>query len=123
MKGREAAQGLIRTVFPKFRWCSISFKQPLVEVTGERTAIARTFFNEQSVFASGRTFTAMGVYHDRIVACDDGRWRFAWRLFQAHYAGSPDLSGPLFKNPDFGAFPSMPPLDAPTYDHSGTLAN
>jgi len=45
--------------------------------------------------------------------------RFKWRLFQLHYLGKMDITTRLFENPDFGPPPCMPPLDAPTYDHSG----
>jgi hypothetical protein len=75
--------------------------------------------SEQSVLA-GKPFAPIGTYFDRCV--DEGdRWRFGWRLFQTHYAGPPDMTGALFENPDFGPPPAMPPLDAPTIDHTGNL--
>ena len=70
------------------------------------------------VFVDGRPGSSIGIYYERFVDQGD-RWRFKWRLFQTHYLGKADISGPLFDNPEWGAPPSMPPLDAPTYDHTG----
>lgn len=119
LHGRAAAVEMIKRVLPQFRWCSINFKTPIITVSDGK-ATGRCFFMEQSVFEHGRTFAAMGTYYDHYVDQGDC-WRFSWRLFQTHYAGSPDLSGPLFENPDFGPPPNMPPRDAPTFNHSSTV--
>jgi hypothetical protein len=59
---------------------------------------------------------AVRQLHARYV---DAQLRFKWRLFQLYYLGTMDITTRLFENPEFGAPPAMPPLDAPTYDHSG----
>ena len=119
MKGRAAAVAQIGQVLQQFRWCSINFKQPIIHIKDGKVT-GRAFFMEQSVFATGRTMFAMGTYYDHYVNCGD-QWRFSWRLFQNHYAGSPDLSSPLFETPDYGPPPAMPSLDAPTFRHTDVI--
>jgi uncharacterized protein (TIGR02246 family) len=119
MNGRDKIAGFMKAVFPKYRWIMLNFRTPLLEV-GDGTASARAYVSEQSVFADGRAYGPIGVYYDRLVK-DGSRWRFSWRLFHTCYSGPPDLSGAFYENPDFGAPPAMPPLDAPSYDRSGIL--
>ena len=69
----------------------------------------------------GRPGSSVGIYYERFIQQED-RWRFKWRLFQTHYLGKADMTGPFYENPDFGPPPNMPPLDAPTYDHTGVTA-
>ena len=60
----------------------------------------------------------MGLYYERFANGGD-RWRSSWRLFQTLYTGPSDLSGSFHEVPDYGAPPSMPPLDALTSNVSG----
>jgi hypothetical protein len=95
----------------------MTFRTPILEV-GNGTATGRTYVTEQNAFKSGRPGTTIGTYYERFIDQGD-RWRFTWRLFQLHYIGPADLSAPFFENPEFGPPPAMPPLDTPSYDHSG----
>ncbi len=118
LRGRAQIVGMIQRVFPRYTRILLNFREPILEV-GDGTANARTLVSEQSVLA-GKPFGPIGTYFDRCI--DEGdRWRFGWRLFQTHYAGPPDMTGAFFENPDFGPPPAMPPLDAPTIDHTGNL--
>ena len=48
-----------------------------------------------SQFADGTPFGPIGIYFEHFV--DEGdQWRFKWRLFQTHYASTPDLAGSFF---------------------------
>jgi uncharacterized protein (TIGR02246 family) len=120
LQGRPAIVAFMSHVFPQFERILLTMRTPVLEV-GEGVASARTYFTEQSKFADGRPMAAIGSYFERFV--DEGdRWRFKWRLFQTEYASSPDFTGPFYENPEWGAPPAMPPLDAVPVDHSGTLS-
>ncbi|PEQ13918.1 hypothetical protein B2G71_06355 [Novosphingobium sp. PC22D] len=121
LNGRDTIAGFMRKVFPEYRRILLTFRTPLVELTGKGRANARTYVSEQSVLADGTAYGPMGTYYERLVEDEDGHWRFAWRLFLTDYIGRPDLSGQFFDNPDYGAPPAMPPRDAPSYDRSGIL--
>jgi len=121
LHGRDAVVEMMRNAFPKYRFILCNFRTPLLEV-GEGTASGRTYMNEQSILEDGSPFGPIGIYHERFV--DEGdQWRFSWRLFHTAYIGPPDLSVTFFENPDFGAWPAMPPLDAPSYNRAGILNN
>jgi hypothetical protein len=115
--GRAAVVAHMRSVFPQFRRIFMTFRTPVLEIAGGQ-ANARTFVTEQSVFAGGRPFFAIGIYWERYVQ-EGERWRAAWRLFQTQYAGPADLSAAFHEAQDFGPPPGMPPLDAPTYSQTG----
>jgi uncharacterized protein (TIGR02246 family) len=117
LRGRDEIVGNLKRLLPKFHRVLMTFRTPIIEV-GEGTASGRTYTTEQSTFSDGRPATTIGIYYERFVN-QGGQWRFSWRLFQLHYMGPADLSGPFFDNPDFGPPPSMPGFDAPTYNHSG----
>lgn len=118
LRGRAAIMGMIKQVFPRYERILLNFRDPIIQVDN-RTANVRALVSEQSVL-EGRPFGPIGMYFDRCVDQGD-RWRFAWRLFQTHYAGPPDMSGRFFQNPDYGPPPAMPPLDEPSIDHTGNL--
>lgn len=118
LQGRSQIVSMIQQVFPRYERILLNFRVPVLQV-GDGTANARTLVNELSV-REGQAFGPIGTYFDRCVQQGEC-WRFSWRLFQTHYAGPPDLSGQFFDNPDFGAPPAMPPLDAPAIDHTGNL--
>jgi hypothetical protein len=116
-RGRAEIVGNLRRLLPLFHRVLMTFRTPILEV-GNGTATGRTYVTEQNAFVNGRAGSSIATYYERFVDQGD-RWRFSWRLFQLHYLGPADLSGPFFQNPDFGPPPQMPALDAPTYDHSG----
>lgn len=118
-RGRADISKFMAAGFLKFRRILLTFRTPVLEV-GEGVASGRVYMSEQSVLASGEGMTAIGTYYERFVQQGD-RWRFSWRLFHTNYIGPPDLSAPFFDNPEYGAPPTMPPLDAPSFDRSGIL--
>jgi hypothetical protein len=118
LHGRKAIVEYSRKLMVgKFRGLFVTLRTPMLEVEGGK-ASGRTYFSAQNILADGRPYYPFGVYYERFV--DDGdQWRFSWRFFQTLYAGPPDLSGPLFKDPGFGPPPGFPPDDVPTYNLSG----
>jgi uncharacterized protein (TIGR02246 family) len=117
LRGRDEIVGNFRRILPRYKRTLFAFGTPILEIE-EGRANSRVYAHEHSSMTDGKAFAPIGTYHDRIVRQPD-RWRFSWRLFQTQYAGPPDLSGRFFENPDFGAMPNMPPLDAVTIDHTG----
>ena len=118
LQGREQIVWNLRRLMPRFRRILMTFRTPILQVVGDGQATGRTYVTEQSALINGDPATTIGIYYERFVHQGD-RWRCNWRLFQLHYMGAEDLSGPFFDNPDFGPPPHMPDLDAPTYNHSG----
>lgn len=119
LKGRREIVDFMAYVFPLFRRILLTMRTPMVHQENGYVG-ARTYFTEQSVKASGEPLFAIGTYFDRCVQIKD-RWLFNWRLFQSEYAGPPDMSGPLYENPEWGPPPAMPPRDATAVDHSGVI--
>lgn len=117
LRGREEIVENLRRLLPNFERILMTFRTPILDI-GEDGVSSRTYVTENNIFADGRPGCTIGIYYERFVKHPD-RWRFNWRLFQTHYLGPADITGPLFDNPDFGPPPQMPPLDAPTYDHTG----
>ena len=119
LRGRIEIKNFMNAVFPMFRRILLTMRTPILE-TGDRVASARTYFTEQSVRADGQPLLAIGTYFERFV--DEGdHWRFSWRVFQTEYAGPPDMTGPIFENPEWGAPPALPPRDTIPIDHSGLI--
>ena len=112
VRGREEAVVFIRRMMDDFQSIFISLSTPILKVDGA-AASGRTYFTARNLFKDGRPFAPIGMYYERFVL-EDGQWRFKWRLFQTHYSGPPDLSGTYTPQPDYGAPPGMPPLDALT---------
>jgi ketosteroid isomerase-like protein len=119
LEGRKEIVDTFSTLMVKFKRVLITIRSPILEV-GNGTASGRTYFTEQSMYTDGKPLAAIGTYYEHFVDQGD-RWRFKWRLFQTQYAGSPDISGPFFDNPEFGPPPNMPPLDAIPTNHSGNF--
>jgi uncharacterized protein (TIGR02246 family) len=113
-RGRGEIKDAIERILGNFRRVLITFRTPIIEV-GDRSATGRTDIDEKCAWKNGNTNISIGRYYERFVE-DGDRWRFAWRLFQLHYRGAPDLTGTFFDNPDFGAPPGMPGLDVNTED-------
>ena len=121
MRGRTEIVRFIEGVFPLYRRILMTFRTPIVALAADGTASARTYVTEHSLFADGTPFAPIGIYFDRFVQRDGG-WLFAWRMFQTHYVGEPDLKGEWYEVADYGPPPGMPPMDEVTYDRSGTGA-
>ena len=117
LDGRVEIVWNLKRLLPRFRRVLMTFRTPILSVA-DGAATGRTYVTEQSVLLDGTPAMTIGIYYERFVDQGD-RWRCSWRLFQLHYMGAEDLSGPFFDNPDFGTPPDMPDLDAPTYNHSG----
>ena len=119
MQGRDAILDLMQGVFGQFSRILMTFRTPIVDV-GAEGVTARTYVTEQSAYSDGRPFGPIGLYYDRF-AVAYGALRFNWRLFQTHYAGTPDLPAPVefLDVADYGPPPAMPPLDEETVDRSG----
>jgi ketosteroid isomerase-like protein len=117
LRGRAEIVGNLKRLMPNFQRVLMNFRTPLVHIEDGALA-SRTYVTEQNAFLNGRPGNSIGIYFERFVKQAD-QLRFKWRLFQLHYIGKMDITTPLFENPDFGPPPAMPPLDAPTYDHSG----
>ena len=110
IRGRAEAVAFIRRMLDDFRCIFITLGTPILEV-GDGVASGRTYFIAHNLLRDTKPFAPIGMYYERFV--DEGdQWRLKWRLFQTHYSGPPDLSGQFIANPDYGAPPGMPPLDA-----------
>ncbi len=121
MRGRAQIVSFIEGAFPLYRRILMTFRTPIVDLTGEGTAVARTYVTENSLFADGTPYAPIGIYFDRFAEAG-GRWLFTWRMFQTQYSGPPDLTGEWYDLPDYGPPPGMPPKDEVTFDRSGTGA-
>ena len=115
-RGRTACVEHLKGLMPQIRSVLCTFRSPILEV-GKGTATGRTYMTEQCVFMDGRTSAPIGTYYEHFIDQGDS-WRFKWRLFHLHYRGPADFSGTFLRNPDYGAPPAMPPLDAPTHKHT-----
>jgi hypothetical protein len=96
-----------------FHWVLMTFRQPIVQVTGPGQASCRTYVTEQNAFKDGRPGNSVATYFERFVE-KDGVWRRAYAFFHLHYMGSMDGGGSYFTHPDFGPPPAMPPAEAVT---------
>jgi len=116
LTGRMQIEQTIAAIFAKMHRVLITFRTPLLDISGGAIT-ARTMIDERVAWTDGNTNVSIGRYYERFVE-EDGRWLFAWRLFELHYRGSPDLTGDWFEHPDYGPPPAMPPLDAVSLDTS-----
>jgi hypothetical protein len=117
LRGRDTIVREFERLMSNHRRVLMHFRTPILEV-GAGEASGRTYVNERNAFINGRPGTTIGIYYERFADHGD-RWRFTWRLYQLHYLGPSDMSGPFFDQIDYGPPPAMPPLDAPTYNYSG----
>ena len=115
-RGRAEIEEAITGILSKASRVYMSFGTPILEVF-ERRAAARTYVNERCVWNDGKTNISIGRYYEHIAQQQD-RWRFAWRVFQLHYSGPPDLTGAWHEHEDYGPPPGMPPLDTLPGDHA-----
>ena len=113
-RGRAGIKQGISIILDKFIRVLITFRTPiLAELDGE--VVGRSYIDEKCAWKNGNRNISIGRYYERF-AEEDGRWRFAWRLFETHYRGDPDMTGSFFDFPDYGPPPGMPALDATTED-------
>ena len=118
--GRAAIRNAIESILgPNFIRVRIVFGLPIVTVGGDGTACARMYMTEHCAWKSGERSISFGTYHDRFRLTSEG-WKFAWRLFELDYRGSPDLTGTWHDNPDRGPPPELPASDENTVDHAST---
>ena len=115
-RGRAEIEDAIERILSKAAHVYMSFGTPILElgeVEGESGggATGRTYVNERCVWHDGKTNISIGRYYEHFVQQAD-RWRFAWRVFQLHYSGPPDLTGTWHEHEDYGPPPGMPPMDA-----------
>lgn len=110
LHGRMAITATIEKILANFRKVLLNFHAPILSRI-DGSLVGRTYVTEQVSRTDGTANVSIGRYYERFVL-DDGRWRFAWRLFQLHYSGPPDLSGTYYEHEDYGAPPGMPPADA-----------
>ncbi|MFA7601431.1 MAG: nuclear transport factor 2 family protein [Novosphingobium sp.] len=119
--GRSAITEFMTAAFARYGRILLTFRTPIIDVR-DGAITARTYVSEQSVLADGTAYGPIGTYYERFVE-EDGRLRFAWRLFMTEYVGGPDLKGQFYDTPDFGPPPAMPDLDQPTFNRSGILGS
>lgn len=112
LRGRTQILQAIETILGNFHRVLITFQSPILDIT-EKGVSGRTYIQEQVARTDGSANISIGRYYEHF-ALEDGRWRLAWRLFQLHYSGPPDLSGRFHDWDDYGAPPGMPPPDAPS---------
>ena len=65
---------------------------PVVKVQGQR-ATARSTLQEIVRSKGGGGMMMLGTYHDDLVLCDDGEWRFQERRFRMTYVDMTPLNG------------------------------
>jgi uncharacterized protein (TIGR02246 family) len=113
-RGRTEIREAIAVILDNFVRVLFTARTPILDVV-DGELVARTYIDEKCAWKNGNTNIAIGHYYERF-AEEDGRWRFAWRLFETLYRGDPDLSGTFFERADYGPPPGMPPRDAETED-------
>jgi ketosteroid isomerase-like protein len=120
LRGRAPIAAALEQMMGAFERVLLRFGTPVLDLADGAVA-ARTWVTEARAFKAAPPSYTVGLYYERI-RFDGGAWRFGWRLFQLHYVGPPDLSGPVFDQPDYGAAPAMPPADGPTWNSAELLA-
>ena len=76
--------------------CVQSNHAPVIVVEGAR-ATARSAIQEIVRPKGGGGMMILGAYHDDIVLCDDGEWRFQERRFRITYVDMSPLTGNLIQ--------------------------
>jgi uncharacterized protein (TIGR02246 family) len=121
MRGRAEIGDTIARILGRMHRVLFTYGDPVIDrVDGE--LVARVMVNERVAWADGQTNISIGRYYERLAEVE-GRLCFAWRLFELHYRGPPDLTGDWFDHADYGPPPGMPPLDALPLDTSSAKWN
>jgi uncharacterized protein (TIGR02246 family) len=90
-RGRDAILAFYLRLVSGCTWAVQRATDGIVEVTGD-TATGRWIIVETIRRTDGAPLTNIGTYRDDYRRCEDGRWRFARRVFSPLYMGPPDLS-------------------------------
>jgi hypothetical protein len=86
---------------------------PVLDVSGSEVT-GRIPITELAKIGDGSSALTLGIYYDRYVE-EGGQWCFRWRHWGLHYRGPLDLSAEFLPTPDYGAPPSLPDADEPTF--------
>jgi uncharacterized protein (TIGR02246 family) len=92
VRGRDEILAFYRKLVATCSWIVQRATDGIVEVQGD-TATGRWIITEYLQRADGAPGLNVGVYRDDYRRCEDGRWRFARRVFTPSYMGPPDLTG------------------------------
>lgn len=89
-RGRDEALALYLQLVSGCAWAVQRATDGWIEVNGD-TATGRWIITESIQLTSGASLMNLGTYQDDYRRCEDGRWRFARRVFSPVYVGPPDL--------------------------------
>jgi uncharacterized protein (TIGR02246 family) len=100
VRGRDEILAHYRKLIAGFPWIIQRATDGIVEVKGG-TATGRWIITEFLQSKDGVPGMNVGVYRDEYRRCEDGRWRFASRVFTPSYIGPANLTGkPIARPPD-----------------------
>jgi ketosteroid isomerase-like protein len=122
LRGKAEIGGFLELAMANFHRVIMTFRTPMVELTGPGRLRSRVQVTERNGFRNGRPGSTIGTYFEELEE-GGGRWRRRWALFQLHYMGPADLTGDYFEQPDFGPPPGFPPPDAIAPDYSKLTAS
>jgi hypothetical protein len=91
ISGRETLKGFWSKVMEGYPYVLHWVQPGLIEVNGDK-ATARFYVQENIKDAKGDQVRVAGVYDDDLVR-ENGKWKFARRVFAVLYRGPTDLSG------------------------------
>jgi uncharacterized protein (TIGR02246 family) len=91
-RGRDQALELYRKLVAAYPLVIQIATDGILQVSGDR-ATGRWIITEFLQREDGVPGMNLGVYRDDYRRCEDGRWRFARRVFSAAYMGPADLRG------------------------------
>jgi uncharacterized protein (TIGR02246 family) len=89
-RGRDEILAFYRQLVSGCAWVAQRATDGILEVDGDR-ATGRWIIVETMQRTDGAALTNIGTYQDEYRRCEDGRWRFARRVFSPIYMGPPDL--------------------------------
>ncbi|MFM5906958.1 MAG: YybH family protein [Novosphingobium sp.] len=116
MRGQDEIRETIARILARMHRVLFTYGDPVIDRV-DGALVCRAMVNERVAWADGKTNISIGRYYERLTEAG-GRLCFAWRLFELHYRGPPDLTGDWFDHADYGAPPAMPPLDTLPIDTS-----
>jgi uncharacterized protein (TIGR02246 family) len=90
-RGRENVLAFYRQLLSGCAWAVQRATDGIIEVSGD-TATGRWVVVEYVQRAGAAPLLNLGTYRDDYRRCEDGRWRFARRVFSPTYMGPLDLS-------------------------------
>ncbi|MFM5930478.1 MAG: YybH family protein [Novosphingobium sp.] len=116
MRGRDEIRETIARILGRMHRVLFTYGDPVIDRV-DGALVCRVMVNERVAWADGKTNISIGRYYERLTEAE-GRLCFAWRLFELHYRGPPDLTGDWFDHADYGPPPAMPPRDTLPLDTS-----